>query len=255
MRIIWLERRVSGGEVPPYLGIKLPARSILVDRLTQYALDNEVPCALDGGRVAWLYRFDAGMFRPLCYEVPARISVPKWERRLVSQISRETGAVDRDRDEGLYEFWNSRIVVLDTKKFKIWQLEPVLGPLLTYLYGVAPSRVRTIIESAARGSLKAVLTWENKYGSNYRERVKYFRAETKKARSALEKALERWPRYVQIYYNKELGAYKIEGRGDQYHNHVLVALDILITAFGWTEEPPRDNNKKIDQFFEQRRDS
>jgi len=252
MRIIWLERRVSGGEVPPYLGIKLPARSIFVDRLTQYALDNEVPCALDGGRVAWLYRFDAGMFRPLCYEVPARISVPKWERRLVSRI-RETGAVNRDGS--VYEFWNSRIVVLDTEKFRIWQLGPVLGPLLTYLYDVAPSHIRAIIESAARGSLRAVLTWENKYGSNYRERVKYFRAETKKARSALEKVLERRPRYVQIYYNKELGAYKIEGRGDQYHNHVLVALDILITAFGWTEEPPRDNNKKIDQFFEQRRDS
>ena len=252
MRIIWLERRVSGGEVPPYLGIKLPARSVLVDRLTQYALDNEVPCALEGGRVAWLYRFDAGMYRPICYEVPARISVPKWERRLVSQ-TRETGLVNRDG--GLYEFWNSRIVVLDTKKFKIWQLEPVLGPLLTYLYGVANGNVRTIIESAARGSLKAVLTWENKYGSNYRERVKYFRAETKKARSAFEKVLEVWPKYVQIYYNKELGAYKIEGRGDRYHNHVLVALDILVTAFGWTEEPPRDNNKKIDQFFEQRRES
>jgi len=252
-RIIWLDRLVDGGEVPPWLALKLPARSVLVDRLTQYALDNEVPCALEGGRVAWLYRFDAGMYRPICYEVPARISIAKWERRLVSQISRETGAVNRDG--GLYEFWNSRIVVLDTKKFKIWQLEPVLGPLLTYLYNVAPSRVRTIIESAARGSLKAVLTWENKYGSNYRERVKYFRAETKKARSAFEKVLEVWPRYVQIYYNKELGAYKIEGRGDRYHNHVLVALDILITAFGWTEEPPRDNNKKIDQFFEQRRES
>jgi hypothetical protein len=253
MRIAWLDRRVSGGEVPPYLGIKLPARSVLVDKLTQYALDNVVPCALDGGRVAWLYRFDAGMYRPICYEVPARISVPKWERRLVSQISRETGAVNRDR--GLYEFWKLRIVVLDTRKFRIWQLEPVLGPLLTYLYGVAPSHVRTIIESAARGSLKAVLTWENKYGSNYRERVKYFCAETKKARSAFEKVLEVWPKYVQIYHNKELGAYKIEGRGDRYHNHVLVALDILITAFGWTEEPPRDINKKIDQFFEQRRES
>jgi hypothetical protein len=252
MRIAWFERRVSGGEVPPWLALKLPAKSLLIDRLTQYALDNEVPCALDGGRVAWLYRFDAGMYRPICYEVPARISVPKWDR-LVSQIREGTGAVDRGRDG--YEFWNSRIVVLDTKKFRIWQLEPVLGPLLTYLYGVAPSRVRTIIESAARGYLKAVLTWENKYGSNYRERVKYFRAETKRARSALEKVLEGWPKYVQIYYNKELGAYKIEGRGDQYHNHVLVALDILITAFGWTEEPPRDNNKKIDQFFEQRRDS
>ncbi|MEM4439439.1 MAG: hypothetical protein QW680_12515 [Pyrobaculum sp.] len=253
MRIVWLERRVRGGEVPPWLALKLPAKSLLIDRLTQYALDNEVPCALDGGRVAWLYRFDAGMYRPICYEVPARISVPKWESRLVSRISRETGAVNRDRDG--VEFWNSRIVVLDTKKFRIWQLEPLLGPLLSYLYGVAPSHVRTIIESAARGSLKAILTWENKYGSSYRERVKYFRAETKKARSAFEKVLEGWPKYVQIYYNKELGVYKIEGRGDQYHNHLLVALDILITAFGWTEEPPRDNNKKIEQFFEQRRDS
>jgi hypothetical protein len=251
-RIIWLDRRVDGGEVPPWLALKLPKKkSVLVDNLTQYALSNEVPCS-HGEDVAWLYRFDAGMHRPICYEAPARISVPRCERNLISRISK-AGVVDRNGS--VYEIWSLRIVILDTRKFRIWQLEPLLGPFLTYLYGAPPSQVKTIIESAARGSLKAVLTWENKYNSKYRERVKYFKAETKKAKSAFERVLRKWPKYVQIYHNEKLDAYKIEGRGDQYHNHVLVAFDILITAFGWTEEPPRDNNKKIDQFFEQRRDS
>jgi hypothetical protein len=234
-KIIWLEPLRVGGELPPWRAFKLPRRTHLLRALVQYALDNEVTCSYEKN-IAWLSPISEGVYRPVCYEVPARISLPKWDRRLISSISRETMMVERNG--GVYEIWSRRIVILDTKRLKIWHLEPLLGPLLSYL-GTSVSRVRTVVESAANGNLKAVLTWENKYGSRYRERVKYFRPETKKARTALEGLLKRWPRYVQVYYNEELGAYKIEGRGEVYHNHVMTILDILITAFGWVEEPPR----------------
>jgi hypothetical protein len=232
-KIIWLAP--LEGEI--WRAYKLGRKTYLINALIQYALDNEVTCSYEAG-VAWLSPLSEGVWRPICYEPPAKIPsrVLVRDRQLISKIARETGMVERNG--GVYEIWSRRIVTLDTRKFKLWHLEPLIGPLLSYIRDAPPSQVRTIIESAANGNLKAVLTWENKYGSKYRERVKYFKAETERARRALEAVLKKLkaPKYVQIYYNEELGAYKIEGRGDKYHNHAMVILDILISAFGVKEE-------------------